>query len=121
MIYQVSLTGSPIETLDEKLEKLILKRNKISHLPFEEQFNQKFNAKLADFLQQKPQQQQPKRSPFLIVLCSSAMRCIEVQTKLDTSNELIKLKKLRWLHAFAKHKKLPDQIEFIEKLNHVCS
>lgn len=109
---EVSLTGEPVETIENKLEKLILKRNKISHLPFDEQFNAKFNDKLALFLEKPPL----KKSPFLVVLCSSAMRCIDIQTKLDTSNVLIKNKKLRWMHAFAKHKKLPVQIEFIQKL-----
>lgn len=109
---EVSLTGEPVESVDEKLEKIILKRNKLSHLPFDEQFNQKFNDKLQVYLK-KPS---VKQSPFIIVLCSSAMRCIEIQTKLDTSNELIKQKKVRWMHAFAKHKKLPLQIDQIKKL-----
>ncbi len=109
---KVSLTGEEVESVDAKLDKIILKRNKISHLSFDEQFNEKFNGKLEVFLQKPP----VKQSPFLIVLCSSAMRCIEVQSKLDTSNELIKSKKLRWMHAFAKHKKLPQQIDQIKKL-----
>ncbi len=111
-LLKVSLTGEKVESLDEKLEKIILKRNKTSHLAFDEQFNKKFNDKLEEFLQKPPIRQ----SPFIIVMCSSAMRCIEVQTKLDTSNELIKSKKLRWMHAFAKHKKLPQQIEQIKNL-----
>lgn len=106
---EVSLTGEAVETLDEKLEKIILKRNKICNLPFNEQFNEKFNDKIGLFLEQPA----VKRSPFLIILCSSAIRCIEVQKSLDASNQYIKSKKLRWMHAFAKHKKLKEQIDFL--------
>ena len=46
------------------------------------------------------------------------MKCIEIQKKLDSKISLIKSKKLKWFHAFAKHKKLNEQIE---QLKHIKS
>jgi len=98
------------ENLNEKLDELIVKRTKTSKLPFEQQFEKFFSKKFEKHLQKEPK----LRRPFTIVLCSSAVRCIELQKKLDSTNELIKKKKLKWMHAFAKHKKLQEQIDFIK-------
>ncbi len=98
------------ENLNEKLDELIVKRTKTSKLPFEQQFEKFFSKKFEKHLQKESK----LRRPFTIVLCSSAVRCIELQKKLDSTNELIKKKKLKWMHAFAKHKKLQEQIDFIK-------
>jgi hypothetical protein len=92
------------ENLPEKLNELIIKRNKSSMLPFEEQFQNFFVKKLENYLQKENSEKKAK--PFAIVLCSSALRCIELQKKLDSSVDLFKKKKIKWMHAFAKHKKV---------------
>lgn len=101
------------EDLDTKLDELIVKRTQVSKLPFEQQFESFFSSKLNNYLEKESSQK--KKKPFVIILCSSAIRCIELQKKLDFSIGLIKSKKIKWMHAFAKHKKLNEQIDFIEK------
>lgn len=101
------------EDLDTKLDELIVKRTQVSKLPFEQQFESFFSSKLNNYLEKESSQK--KKKPFVIILCSSAIRCIELQKKLDSSIDLIKSKKIKWMHAFAKHKKLNEQIDFIEK------
>ena len=90
-----------------------MKSKSAANLPFEEQFNMKFNQKIGAFL--KTESKSVTQAPFIIVLCSSAIRCIEIQKRLDTHNEFVKNKKLRWMHAFAKHKKLQEQVDFLGK------
>lgn len=109
---EVSLDGEQVESIDEKLEKIILKRKKISNLPMEEQFNAKFGDKLEDLLAKSGSSS--RQSPFIVIVASSAVRCIEIQKKLDLTNEMIRNKKVRWIHAFAKHKKLKEQVEFVK-------
>lgn len=53
-----------------------------------------------------------KRSPLVIVLAQSAVRCIELQKKLSSSSPRL-FNSLNWVYAFAKHKKLNEQISFI--------
>lgn len=101
------------EDLDTKLDELIVKRTQVSKLQFEQQFESFFSSKLNNYLEKESSQK--KKKPFVIILCSSAIRCIELQKKLDSSIDLIKSKKIKWMHAFAKHKKLNEQIDFIEK------
>ena len=108
----LKLSGDPDE-LNSKLDNLIMKRGKISKLKLDEQFNKKFNNKLENYLK-KPKAKKLQR-PFVLVLTSSAIRCIEIQKQLEKSNELIQKKRLRWMHAFAKHKKLNEQIEMLNK------
>jgi hypothetical protein len=89
------------------LNKLILKR-KSTKLSLEKQFEKKYEQKLQKYLKL------PKLKngqPFAIVLCSSAQRCIEVQRQLDKFTG----KRIRWMYAFAKHKKLVEQIDFLKK------
>lgn len=94
-----------------------MKTGKLANQPFEEQFNSKFNQKIGTFLKTDASRT-VKQAPFILILCSSAIRCIEVQKKLDTTNEFIKGKKFRWTHAFAKHKKLKEQIDSLNKSKH---
>lgn len=99
-----------------RLNKMILKRKaSLSKLEVQEHFNKKFNSKIKKYLVNKKSQQQGKHAPFAFVLCSSAMRCIELQRLFDANNKYLKEKKLNWFHAFAKHKKLNEQIEYLNK------
>ena len=101
-----------VESVDAKLSKLIMPRtSQLAGLPIEKQFNLNFNQTLEDCLKEPAAVY--KQSPFILIFCSSAMRCIEIEKKLASSNELIKSKRLRWMHAFAKHKKLNEQVEFL--------
>jgi protein CMS1 len=101
------------QDLDEAISNIIMKRNsKISHLPIEKQFDEKFNEKIQNYL--KKPNSAITQSPYMIILCSSAMRCIELEKKISNLNSSIKSKQLIWMHAFAKHKKLNEQIKFIE-------
>lgn len=111
---EISLTGEEVETANEKLEKMIMKTGKLANQPFDEQFNTKFNQRIGSFLKTDASKS-IKQAPYILILCSSAIRCIEVQKKLDATNEFIKSKKFRWTHAFAKHKKLNEQIDFLNK------
>lgn len=53
-----------------------------------------------------------RRSPFIIILAQSAVRCIELQKKIADSTPNL-FKSINWIYAFAKHKKLNEQIAFI--------
>ena len=117
-------------------QALLLKHTEKMHaLSFADKFKHKFEAKLAEFVKQRPpaqQQQQQQRkekknevevakpvaSPLVLVLCSSALRCIEVQKQLDAKLDVLRTKRVRWLHAFAKHKKLGEQVSAIKQLPH---
>ncbi|RNA37002.1 CMSS1 isoform X1 [Brachionus plicatilis] len=107
-------TDSSDAAINSQLNKMLIKRKpKLTKMAsFWEHFNKKFNTKLKIHLK-KPSQSKQKHSPFLIILCSSAIRCIEIQRELDSQNKLVKEKKLTWFHAFAKHKKLHEQVEFL--------
>lgn len=91
--------------VEKRLKEMILKRKKTYKLSIEDQFKIKFNKILSKFLENK-QDSSKKGQPIMIVLCSSAIRCIELQKIFSSSVELIKSKKLFWTHAFAKHKKV---------------
>ena len=94
-------------------QMLIKRKQKLVQLEsFWKHFNKKFNTKLKEHLKNSSQFSQ-KHSPFMIILCSSAIRCIQLQRELESHNKLIKNKKLTWFHAFAKHKKLNDQVAFL--------
>lgn len=95
---------------------MILKRQKTYNLPIHKQFSKKFNKKLELYKQKRSDKN--KKSPFMVVLCSSAIRCIEIQKALDKHNKHLKSKSLRWIHAFAKHKKLNEQIKFIKDIKY---
>jgi len=97
------------------LRKMILKRNKTHKLSVEKQFERKFEKKLNQYLENK-EKSSKKREPYVLILCSSALRCIELQKLLSDKIEAIKTKKLLWIHAFAKHKKLSEQIGFLQNL-----
>ena len=102
---------------EERLDKMILKRKTTHLLEFHEQFKKKFDKKLNTYLENKDKSSR-KCEPVMLVLCSSAIRCIELQKSLGNVMESIQSKKLRWIHAFAKHKKLHQQIEFIQSATH---
>ncbi|CAF0849740.1 unnamed protein product [Brachionus calyciflorus] len=101
--------------INTQLNKMILKRKqKLVKLgSFWEHFNKKFNFKFKTYFKNSEKPSNKKHAPFMIVLCSSAIRCIELQRELDKNNKYIKNKKISWFHAFAKHKKLNEQIEFL--------
>ena len=103
------------KNVDKRLGKMLLKRKKTHNLPVEVQFKKKFNKKLSQLLEEKCS---AKQKPFMIVLCSSAVRCIELQKLIDKKCDLTRSGKLRWIYAFAKHKKLNEQVELIKKLKH---
>ena len=89
------------------LNKLILKR-KFVKLTLNQQFEKKFDTKISKYLKLEKLK---NGQPFAIVLCSSAQRCIEFQKQIDKFTG----KRVRWMHGFAKHKKLADQIDYIKK------
>lgn len=102
------------QDLDSHLNEMIVKRTKKrSKLDFHDQFDDFFSSKLDKFLSKENSNK--KQKPFAIILCSSAMRCVDVQKKLDSKISLIKSKKIKWFHAFAKHKKLNEQIDQLTK------
>lgn len=98
------------------LNKFILKRKQklVKLESFSQHFNTKFNFKIKSYLNTREQTAKNKKhTPFMIILCSSAIRCIEIQKDLDENNKYFKSKKICWFHAFAKHKKLNDQIDYL--------
>ena len=99
----------------DDLKRRLLKRNKAHKLSAENQFVKKFSNKLEKYLENK-EKSTKKCEPFIIVLCSSAIRCIQFQKLLSASLEVIKAKKLFWIHAFAKHKKLSEQITLLQSI-----
>jgi hypothetical protein len=103
------------DDVGKRLGKMLLKRKKTYNLPVETQFKKKFNKKLGNLLKSSSGSRQ---KPFMIVLCSSAVRCIELQKLIDGKCELSKNGKLRWIYAFAKHKKLNEQIQLVKNLKH---
>jgi hypothetical protein len=98
------------ENVTRRLGKMLLNRTKTHHLPVERQFRKKFNKKLALYAKSREPSgnERHRRSPHLLILAQSAVRCIELQKKLQAT-----MGPLNWLFAFAKHKKLNEQIEFI--------
>ena len=93
---------------NEYLNKLILKR-KFVHLALNKQFERKFDKKMQKYL--KLDKKIKNGQPFALILCSSAQRCIDFQKQINSYTG----KSIRWMHAFAKHKKLAEQIDFLKK------
>jgi protein CMS1 len=107
--------------VDKQLSKMLLKRKTTHNLKLAEQFDKKFNKKIKQYLNEVDSKKSenkntPTLKPFIIVLCSSAIRCIEFQKELQ-DNKFIKSKQLNWFYAFAKHKKLEEQISFLKTLS----
>lgn len=102
------------DVINCELNKMLIKRSpSLAKLEsFWEHFNKKFNSKFKIYLKKSIEMEQ-KNCPFMIILCSSAIRCIEIQRELESNNKFVKTKKLTWFHAFAKHKKLNEQIDFL--------
>jgi hypothetical protein len=90
------------------LNKIILKR-KFIKLSLCKQFERKFDKKIEKYL--KLAKKVKNGQPFAIVLCSSAQRCIDFQKLIDNYTN----KRIRWMYAFAKHKKLAEQIDYLKK------
>lgn len=107
------------EYMRKRLLKMLLKRAKTHRLTVESQFHRKMGRKLRANLKSKAKKSNRTdggRSPFCLVLAQSAVRCIELQKKFTTAvkpKQKATFDKLNWLYAFAKHKKLNEQIEFI--------
>lgn len=91
---------------DDSIEKIILKTNKLY-----KSIGKAVKAKLSKKFDILNGKKQTKNNPYCLVLCSSAQRCIQVQKELN----LITINKIRWMYAFAKHKKLPEQVDFLNK------
>lgn len=102
-------------TTSDKLSKYLIKRAKTSvSQSAAQQIGEKFSPKFAKFLKKKKMSAKKAR-PYAVVLCSSAVRCIQLQKELDETCAQLKNKSLKWIHAFAKHKKLNEQIDYIQK------
>jgi hypothetical protein len=110
------------EVLDERLAKMIMKparklnknSEKVKKVLVSKLFQKKLGKKCESYLNSAKAAMQGQQAPFVIVLCSSAVRCIEVQRELDSHVDLLKQRQLLWMHAFAKHKKLDEQIAYIK-------
>jgi hypothetical protein len=73
-------------------------------------FNDKFKPKFENYKAKMVDRKGSKfNKPYMIVLCSSAQRCIELQKDLNsfTANNI------RWFYSFAKHKKLNEQVNYL--------
>jgi hypothetical protein len=110
--------GKDDKSIKKKIGRMLLKPQYRKSLPFFTKFKILFNKKIRKFIKNKETQsnQQNKSTPFIIILSSSAMRCIQIQKKLSKL-KLIQSKKLRWAYAFAKHKSLKEQINFFRNDN----
>jgi protein CMS1 len=109
-------TSNDDSEIEKKLNKMLLTSKGSFSLvkKFRLKLNKKLNKLLKKSLKLKQKSKTQKPSPFVIILCSSALRCLKVQRMLSAKNDLIKSKKLIWMQAFAKHKKLKNQIELIK-------
>jgi hypothetical protein len=56
-------------------------------------------------------------SPFMIILCASALRCVHLQKDIASCIDLLKNGKLKWMHGFGKHRKLLEQAKLLAKQN----
>lgn len=122
----LTMHGNDASSIEKRLNKMLLKlskkNNKKRNLSFAKKFKLKFNKKLQLLKQKEKNNKQDNKqpSPSIIILCSSAIRCIQVEKLLGDKIDLIKSKKIRWMHAFAKHKNLQKQIEFIKSTSHLA-
>jgi len=104
--------------LEEQISRMLIKRNnQTTKLSFEEQFRIKLEAKLMASIGNSGSPT-GNASPYVIVLCASAMRCIQIQRCLESAISSIQSKKVRWTHAFAKHNKLSEQAKLIRGSKH---
>jgi hypothetical protein len=109
------------QVLNERLSEMIMKpakklnknSEKVKKVLVSKLFQKKLGKKCETYLKSSKATQ--KQAPFIIILCQSAVRCIEVQRELDLHVDLLKQRQMLWMHAFAKHKKLDEQIEYIKK------
>jgi len=93
------------------LDKLILNCSKKMDLSLSEKIEKRFDEKFGELMQQK-KSGKAKHKPFAIFLSSSAVRCIQVEKEL---RQLTKKHQMRWMFAFAKHKKLSEQVDFLKE------
>ena len=105
----------------EKTKMLVLKKSlSLSKEPLHVQFNKKFNLKINKISKKKNYEHSKKKSavlkPFIIILCSSASRCIQFQKELSQNNKYLKKGKISWYFAFAKHKNLNEQISYLKNI-----
>lgn len=101
-----------VDYMQQRFSKMFLKRAKTHELPVGVQFGKKLTKKLRKYSKTKQKKPEMRRSPFIIVLAQSAVRCIELQKQVSEANgELVG--SLNWLYAFAKHKKLDEQVALI--------
>jgi protein CMS1 len=72
-------------------------------------FSSKFKRKFDNYKKRLGNRKSILNKPYMIVLCSSAQRCIQLQKEFNdfTANQI------RWFYSFAKHKKLDDQIKHL--------
>jgi hypothetical protein len=114
--------GNDDKSIKKKITKMLLKRKYKIGSSFNKKFKSLLKNKIYQYLQNKHYRsnQSNRSAPFIIILCSSAMRCIHIQKKLNSS-KFIKSKKLRWAYAFGKHKNLKEQISYFKNDNNDLS